>query len=349
MNQLEVNTVDVVQSKQVTRGLATVALLKTNYDRGQDHIGMFMPFILDALSAIPEDHFGIEDVRNSVNERHGLDIPAHTLQTLLSRACKEGFLTRAAGTLSKVPHKNISQSTLIQDRDTLIREHNFLAEALQQFAANRQFPLASAEDALALLWDFLELNHVAMLVENQPEEQAPAHGKTPNRQRIVAAFLSDAFLSRPDLASIVQRMLEGYVLQNTLLLRDIASAKRRFRNLNVYIDTGIIMSVLGYRGEATRRATLEAFRLLRDTGARIAVFEATLGEVRRILYVYEEHIKTDSGRKSLYPTDVTRFFLTKHFSPSDVRTEILLHRAERPGYWPCHRAFPPTRAAVHAQ
>jgi hypothetical protein len=115
-----------------------------------------------------------------------------------------------------------------------------------------------------------------------------------------------------------------YVLQNTLLLRDIAAVKRRFRNVNVYIDTGIIMSAFGYRGEATQQATLESFRLLRDTGARIAVFDATLGEVRRILYVYDEHLGTYSGRQSLYPTQETRYFLTKHFSPSDIRMEISL-------------------------
>lgn len=312
---------DEQHRKRIVRGIATIALLKTNYDRGKDHIGMFMPFIIDALSVVSTNYFGIEDVQQSVKERHNLDIPRHTLQTLLSRACKQGFLTRERGMLSKVPDK-IPQLTLIQDRDALIREHNFLAEALQQFAAGKQIPIASAEDALAMMWDFLELNHVAMLIENQPDELA----STPaiNRQRIVASFLSDALLRRPDITAIVQRMLEGYVLQNTLLLRDIAVAKRRFRNLSVYIDTGIIMSALGYRGEATQKATHEAFRLLRDTGARLAVFEATISEVRRILCVYEDHLKSDFGRNSLYQTDVTRFFLTKHFNPSDIRTELSL-------------------------
>ena len=39
--------------KGTAKGLATIALLKTNYDQKQDHIGMFIPFVLDSILVPP--------------------------------------------------------------------------------------------------------------------------------------------------------------------------------------------------------------------------------------------------------------------------------------------------------
>ena len=71
-------------------------------------------------------------------------------------------------------------------------------------------------------------------------------------------------------------MLEGFILQNALLLKDISAAARRFRNLEVFLDTGVLLGALGFRGEATETATREALSLLRETGATLAVFEITI-------------------------------------------------------------------------
>ena len=36
------------------KGLATIALLKVHYDAGEDHIGMFIPFVADAVRQLGE-------------------------------------------------------------------------------------------------------------------------------------------------------------------------------------------------------------------------------------------------------------------------------------------------------
>jgi hypothetical protein len=114
-------------------------------------------------------------------------------------------------------------------------------------------------------------------------------------------------------------MLEGFVLQNALLLRDIGSATRRFSRLTVFFDTGFLLEALGLKGEAAGLAAREALDLLRETGAELAMFDKTVMEIRRILRVYEDHLATSDGIASLYPTDVTRYVLTRHLTPSDLR------------------------------
>ena len=141
---------------------------------------------------------------------------------------------------------------------------------------------------------------------------------------IVAAFLQKQISAGSESVEVVQEILEGFILQNALLLKDISAAARRFRNLEVFLDTGILLGALGFRGATTATATREALSLLKETGATLAVFQITIGELRGILSVYEGRLGTSKGRLSLDPTDVTRFFLTNGYSPSDVRVQSAL-------------------------
>src|SRR5512139_2621168 len=105
-----------------TRGLATVALLKVFLDKGQDHIGMFMPFIVDSIGTLSKEDFTTADLRAAVVSRHGLDIPADPLKTLLGRASKQGLIKRAAGRYFRTPAALDTQD-LVVARGIIEQEH----------------------------------------------------------------------------------------------------------------------------------------------------------------------------------------------------------------------------------
>ena len=60
-------------------GLATLALLKSNFDERRDHIAMFMPFVLDTIARLDADDFNVHDLAKQIAERHGLRIPTQSL------------------------------------------------------------------------------------------------------------------------------------------------------------------------------------------------------------------------------------------------------------------------------
>ena len=114
------------------RGLVTVALLKAQFDQGNDHIGMFLPFLLDTLAHMHVTNADAEMIKVAIEERHGLAIPTPTLRTLLKRARRHG-VSRQGGryfiTQSHLPDTGIEQRKTI-----LIEEHNALAKAFVEFA-----------------------------------------------------------------------------------------------------------------------------------------------------------------------------------------------------------------------
>ena len=54
------------------RGLATVALLKTRLDEGNDHIALYEPFICDALAHVDSNNLLAQDVKTALQHRSGI-------------------------------------------------------------------------------------------------------------------------------------------------------------------------------------------------------------------------------------------------------------------------------------
>ena len=296
-------------------------MLKVYFDLGKDHADMFMPFVLDTIAAMPLDNFVVSDLRTAINERHSLDIPEDPLRTLLSRAVKvkKGSLRREVGRFFREPSFR-AEKDLLETRKTIESEHLGIARSLRDFALARDMVIASDEEALSLLLGFLDQNYMTVLLSSDANTgPAEAVSMTSSSVRTIAAYFQFVLSNKPDEADRIQRMVEGYVLQKVLLLKDIADVERRFRSLEVFLDSRILFRILGLEGEAEKVVSREGIGLLTDLGATLFVFDRTLAEMKRILSVYIEHLSTPDGMLSLWQTPLSRYFLKNHCTPSDVK------------------------------
>jgi cell division protein ZapA (FtsZ GTPase activity inhibitor) len=301
------------------KGLVTVALLKSQYDARQDHVEMFQPFLLDALNSLKHDDFTVETIQVGFRERHGLCVPTPALQILLTRAKKSGYVRRDGGRYFR-NSKAIPDSDIRNKRAEIDREHMALAKSLREYASEKHRDINSDEEALSLLLAFLEENQIAFLLDDPSAFELVPPAALPARDAtIVARFLSDVCLRDPHLNKYLERMLEGFVLQNALLLRDIGSIARTFRDLVVIFDTPFMFGVLGLYGSDIQRAGLESLELFRATQIRLAVFDITIAEMRRVLDVYQRLLGTSDGVRNLHPGLLTNYLVAKRYGPSDVK------------------------------
>ena len=297
-------------------GLATVALLKANFDKGNDHLEMFLPFVVDSVASLPRDDFSVLDLQECLRDIHGLFVPQGTLRILITRAKRRGFLRREGGRCLRL-RKVYEVDPLKPRLDSVTRDHTKLGAAFRSYAASRSLSLETNAEALSLLISFLAENELAVLLHDDSTEIGTT---TEHRtQRIVARFFQKTLSENSRLSLILDQLIQGYVLQNTLLLKDISQANKLFRSLTVFLDSRCVLQALGLEGDPDKIATREAFAILKTTGARLAVFHSTIDEIRRILSLYEHKIGTAAGRESLRPGPLTRHFLTNHYSPADVR------------------------------
>src|SRR5205809_1555461 len=302
------------------RGLATLALLKTRFDQGHDHLGLLEPFVADALVHYRGETLLPRDIKPILESRTGLNVPVDTLRTVLSRFVPRGLLRREGGRFL-VLGGNFPDPGLDSTRAQIESQQLSLGQAFRRFGMEHGTSISSDADALAMLARFIGDNKVPLLLQ-EPLPDSPLERSALNRKltRLVARFITDPRSNSKELRSSLEGLVEGMVLQDTLLLSDLATVGERFRDVLVVMDSGILFTALGLTGVASGMAAKEGLTLLREAGARTVAFDCTVAEMQRILALYEERIATAEGRLSLRPTELTRHMLTSRLSPSDVRT-----------------------------
>ena len=309
-------------------GLVTVAFLKAQLDANKDHLGIFMPLILDALPDSPEQSFTTADIQEAIASRHGVAMPQQAVATLLKRAVNKKYIARESGrynrTSSAAP---LVRSTLAGEKSLIERNQRCLAEALQKHAQKRGIVVDSPDGALDMLFRFLEAEQVALLLQNPPDINAP-QDEARIEQVVVAEFIQDSVIRDQALADVLRGMLEGLVIFNAAFLPDLGAVTRHFKDFRAAFDSNLVRQALGYEGEAVRILMRETLDLLKGNGIQCLVFDKTVHEIRRILSMYETRLATADGRKSLRPVPMARHFLTQHYSPSDVREMSALLEVE---------------------
>lgn len=305
-------------------GLATLALLKTYFDANHDRIEMFVPFVLDGIMALRRDDFALQDLQPLLIERSGLEIPSQVLQTLLSRVKRRGIIKREGGRYFR-SSSQLKEADLQQKRLAIKAEHAELAQRFRAFASERNVSVASDEEALATILAFLGAHYVVLLLED-PSARPVASQKTLSRQqtKLVATFVNAECSKDAGYRGHLLRMAEGLVLHNALFLSDISHTRKRFRNLTVLLDTRIVLQAIGLSRKTVIAAARESLQLLREAGAVLCILDVTLREIENLLRVYVNKLGTREGIRSLRPTELTHYFVSHRYQPSDVREIISL-------------------------
>lgn len=306
-------------SNDSPRGLATLALLKTRFDGGQDHLGLFEPFVEDVFPLLGTEGFTTVACKGVVEREHGLVIPQDSLSSLLGRLAKKGKLRRDGGRFWAPPTaprlSELQEQKLVSERD-----FELLGNAFADYTARKSAPIGSSSDALAVLVGFLVDNDIVLLLDELAEGTPLSRRALTGRQtRLAAAFVRELCLPDRVYSGILERLVRGLVLQDALLLRRVAHADERLSELTVFFDTGYLFALVGAKGSAAELAARESAILLRTSGANLAAFDRTIDEMKRILEVYERHVATAEGRLRLHPTELTFHFLSTHATPSDIR------------------------------
>jgi predicted transcriptional regulator len=306
------------------RALVTVAFLKARFDERSDHLDMFMALIADAVDSLGDRTFTVVEVQDAVNARHGLAMPQHTITTLLGRLKKSGSVKREFDRYKAVKRLR-SRVDVRTEMARIEGEQRQLAAALREHAKTRGVAIESDEKAFSMLLEFIEQQHVDLLLNDIPN--GTGRDAAQARETLVLAEFVKAAIDGDRFADTIRDILEGLVLYRAAFLPDISQTKKHFSNLRVFFDSGIVRQALGYEGPVLRALARESLDVLRAAGVQVLVFDKTVDEIRRILTSYERKLATIEGRRSIWPSEMATHFLRERFTPADVaQMAVLLDR-----------------------
>lgn len=307
----------MVDTPQVLQGgLVTVAFLKAQLDAESDHIGMFMPLVLNVVKSLPNSRFNTSAVQDAIVDEHKIALPPMAVNTILHRAARKGYLRRDAGMFVRT-NKFPSTADVGPSKLTIEEGQRALSESLVEHCRKNGIEVAPKE-ALDLLLKFLESEHVALLL-SQPLSGNSADGMKTQQRVAVAQFCQFVLLNDNPLANVLKAILEGLVLYYAAFLPGLDSKNRRFNDLTAFFDSDLVRRTLGFEGPAAQAVTREIVRILVAEGVRCNVFDKTVEEIDRILEFYERNIGSYEGRLRLPTGAMGRHFLQSRYSIGDVR------------------------------
>lgn len=303
--------------------LLHLALLETlKADEIQDEIDLFLPFIAVTASEIGKQVIDEIDIQENLLNSFGFKPPIAAVRVLMTRAKNRGLLIKENNAFIPCHEKIIEWKNGYEhkqeDVSTSLRslKQEFVNFTLEQFQKN-----LTMDDAEKFILRFIEQN-VSSVLSERAYRKSELNATIKNSDHLIASFISYIHRSQPALLEHFSRCVKGMLLANYLFYADKVSDKQSYTGITVYLDSPIVLGLLGYSGKQANEAYSDFIKLLNSLNITICIFDRTLDEIEGLLNAW----KSDLSRKHYgrFNTKTLEWLKSSGFDAARLDTEIKL-------------------------
>ena len=267
----------------MNRTILSLAILKTHWEKHRtDYIDNFIPMLCNLFAEKKNLEVEIEAFKKDFLERYGLDIPINPLITIFRRAVKQKILRKSYGRFiinkDKLPkHDFRYESAHIE------RKFKNVSKSILKYA-KKNYNIVPKEDEIeTALLSFLKQHDLDILFAANDKSVLPEVKSTKRLKYLISAFSIYAQEYEPTTFRFLLDISIGHALSGAILYSEINSFSGKLKGLNIYIDTPLILALIGFNGEFKQKAIDELLNILYEEKANIFILATTRGEVDAIL------------------------------------------------------------------
>lgn len=306
----------------MNRTILSLALLKAHWEKEKkDYIDNFVPFLATIIKEKNYLEIDLDTLQDDFKERFGLIIPNYALITILNRARKK-FLYRKYGKIFVNQEKISSYDTSFKSSE-IERKFNNITHKIIEFGKKEfNFDISKEEVEEALL-SFLKEHDLDILFASKNISILPNVNPNKKVKYIISRFILFVYNNDVTLFNFLLDITVGHALSSAILYSDFNYAfSGKLKNLNIYIDTPLILDLLGLNGSYNQQSIIELIKILNEEKANLYILETTKGEVNSILQDAINHLEkgnVDIKRSS----KILRFCVKNGISSSDLQSIFL--------------------------
>ena len=274
----------------VHRSLVSLAVATALWDqRKQDYIDAFVPLVATLLETRDISRFEKDDIPlicEQFEDEFGLALPYFPMLYILNRCVRGRLLARLdhGFTVSATIAHDLSVS---QKRDSYIGKERALLQGFIRYAQTTYQETIEPDTAESAMLDFLRRFDIEILISRDGTASAlPERPKGHKNRTVVymfSRFVIDAYETNPADFRTLCDMALGNMIMSAILHDGYNYRSDTVRNLNVYIDTPIILRLLGTSGKEQAATFVQLVSEMRERGAKLWIFEHTRQESLQIL------------------------------------------------------------------
>ena len=255
-------------------------------------------FVLLMLSLLPKkNEFTNEDIQKIFSDKMLIDIPIRSINKISNRAIQKGYFKniqtkdntqKKYGLLSeKVEQQNkkfIERKTQIKDsQDKFYQElKNFIFKKY-----NISLDLSKCKKLFEI--------HFLKNYKNIHNIEYPKLENIYNENYIVNDFIFQLYKEKnEELLNCMGDIIRGNWFANYLFMWGGDSHKKNLSEMTVFLDTPLIISLLGFHGKLSEKVVKELVKLLNQLKAKVFVFPHNLEETQSVLRSFAKSVKTQN-------------------------------------------------------
>lgn len=313
--------------------LVNLSLLESlQGEKKADELDLFIPFLADILKEIDLEVVDKIKLQESLTAKFNVMIPLGALETLLIRAKNTGLLNRDNNQyfvkfdeVNKITKESDAKKIEIQ------RSIDSIVSSFLEYCLNEFDETIEADFGEDCLYRFIR-EHISIFVENlhstEPDPNVKVRIK--NRNYLMASFIKYLHDSKSNLVMDVSRIVKGTLLANYLMFADKTTQKSKFANVTVYLDTPIVLGILGWDGPTRKKSLLEFLGLIAELEVNVMVFDITVNEIRGVFAFWKAALEKREYHK--FHEMTRQLFISRSVTPEQINTESVLlesHLKER--------------------
>jgi len=294
--------------------ICTYSLVKTLYEQGKDYIDSFWPLVLKVMPN-NKTPLNLASIQKVVKENFTLDIPEHSLNTIITRAKRKGYMVQQKIQFRLTDQGNEYLDSLEPESEVERRINELLEDIKKYLNELLRLSLTSDETYDVVLF-FIHKNIDSLLEFFNPDSSIIqlniSRPKTNKYDVFLVNYFGIAKQRKPHLYNTLTDIVYGSVISTAASNRDIAEINKKFEHTQIFLDSNYLFSILELHFPEFSKPAKELLDLLKLYRFELRVFDFTIDEMVGVLrnYFREQHLYIPDVRVSSIYSSLKRRGLT---------------------------------------
>jgi len=271
----------------------TYALAKSLYDQGEDYIDAFWPLTLRVFN-INRKSLKLISIQDLIKNDLELNIPLHSLETILNRAEKNRYLEKKHRHHFEITESGLKYIYNFRTNKEVERRLNALLKDIKDFIKSK-FNLEKEIKEIKITILELITKNINLLIENfSLDKQFIPIVKTNNLdlKNYLIEYIKIADREKPDQYKSLKDLVFGSIISTIINSKKpekiILISGKKFYDCAFFLDTNIIFSLLNLDEKELNEEAKELINLLKSYKCKLKVFTFTIQEICKVLQGYSQ-------------------------------------------------------------
>lgn len=294
--------------------LNTYALIKASW-LSDNFISSLEPLIITLINKKLYNQIIVEDLCKDFEIEYGVNLPALPCTRILVELQKKDFIKYFKETKSWSPKlKTCSQVDISSSSSIIYNSYEKLKKDFMNFTKERYGIELTNKEIDIWIDNYVRINSTEIFQGNIKEKNGEV-----DSIKITADYILFLVNKKSENLELFKKIAIGKLIVDALEFND---AGKNLRKVSYYLDTRIILYLIGFYGEFRKKTYENLLKKLNEKGAHLKIFSHTKKEIMNILTACEKYIDSPNYNIDL-STSSMRYLRSKCLDSSYVREKIV--------------------------